>query len=672
MRSLILFLCNTARRYCIGALCLCATFAASADGLVISVADVAGFNFALQGIRLTWVGSGTMEVNAAHLQVAQRDFKNVRLRCERLAWRGQEVSCRNGTLDLLPEVRLDLNYHLAQRRVSLTLTAANQERWELVAQLKKDKWVLDAQLQNAQLKRVAPWQPKTMPTLAAGKLSGSLHASGQAAEVEAAQLEVSFADLAFNDESGLHAGEKLAGIIKLSAIPDALGWQWQSDLSWQQGEVFWQPLYLSAGTAASYQFHATGAFDNASLRVTDAQAVLPEVGQVQFSGLWNKQKKALSDGALRGDNLALEKLFSLYAQPFLGKTILAEAAVSGHADVAWQYRDGATQLVRLNLRDGGIVDGQKRFKLEKINSQVNWLADTPSVAKLSFASGAVLGMPLGEVAWEMQMNGQKFNVAQAKLPMLDGELVVKDFELHHENDWHWHFAGAISPISMEKLSAVLGMPKMLGTLSGMIPQVRYENGQIEVDGALLFKVFDGTVVASQLKFADPFGRAPRLSGNLNMRRLDLDLLTRTFSFGNVQGLIDVDVNNLVLQNWQALQFNARIASSAGHYRKKISQKAVQNISSLGGSGAAAAIQRGVVGIFEDFGYSQITWTCALRNDVCLMGGVSKQAGGAYSLIEGGGIPAINVIGYNEYVSWSELITRLKRVVENNRQIVVVK
>jgi hypothetical protein len=188
----------------------------------------------------------------------------------------------------------------------------------------------------------------------------------------------------------------------------------------------------------------------------------------------------------------------------------------------------------------------------------------------------------------------------------------------------------------------------------------------------LFKVFDGTVVASQLKFSEPFGRAPRLSGNLNMRRLDLDLLTRTFSFGNVQGLIDVDVNGLVMQNWQALQFDARIASSEGSYRKKISQKAVQNISSLGGSGAVAAIQRGVVGIFENFGYKQISWTCALRNDVCVMGGVAKPTGGAYTIIAGGGIPAINVIGYNQYVSWSELITRLKRVVQENRQIIVVK
>jgi len=35
-----------------------------------------------------------------------------------------------------------------------------------------------------------------------------------------------------------------------------------------------------------------------------------------------------------------------------------------------------------------------------------------------------------------------------------------------------------------------------------------------------------------------------------------------------------------------------------------------------------------------------------------------------------GIPAITVMGYNRAVSWDELITRLKRVTQNNVQAVV--
>jgi hypothetical protein len=150
-----------------------------------------------------------------------------------------------------------------------------------------------------------------------------------------------------------------------------------------------------------------------------------------------------------------------------------------------------------------------------------------------------------------------------------------------------------------------------------------------------------------------------------MRNLDLDLLTRTFAFGNMQGRLDADVNNLELQDWQPVRFEARLYSSAGRYPKKISQKAVQNISSLGGAGAAAALERSYLGFFENFGYDRIGWSCVLRNDVCQMGGIEATNNGPYSIIRGGGIPAISVMGYNRAVSWGELITRLKRVTQDN-------
>lgn len=657
---------------CLLTVLLCgATFGAGAAGIAISVADVVAPSFALHGIRLVWSQAGLMEINVAQMRVDKREFSKVKLRCARLLLQGQEVSCRDGSLDLLPGVRFELNYHLAQQRVKLALSAADDERWQLEGQFKGGQWQVAVQLQNAQLKRFANLLPKTLPSVGQGALNGMIRASGKSATVTDAQVDVQFAHLAFSDESGLHAGEKLAGDVKLKAQHHKKVWQWQSDVAWQQGEVFWQPLYLKTGTTGAYQFHARGELDAGVLRVEDAVATVPEVGDVRLTAQWDSQKKSLIEASVQGDNVSLDRLFAIYALPYLEKSVIAEATVTGHADVAWQYRKGKTQLVRLNLRDGGVKDGAKRFHLAGVHSSVNWLADTPSVATLSFASGEVMGVPLGAVQWEMSMLGQQFNIAQAELPILGGALVVKDFELHRgETDWHWQFAGVIKPISMEKLSAVAKLPKMLGTLSGMIPLVRYENNQINVGGALLFQVFDGTVVVSQLKFGDPFGRAPRVEANLNMRHLDLDLLTRTFSFGSVQGLIDVDVDNLVMQNWQALQFDARIVSSAGNYRKRISQKAVQNISSLGGSGAVAAIQRGVVGFFDTFGYDKIVWTCALHNDICYMGGLESSASGVYTIIKGGGIPAINVMGYNRNVSWSELISRLKRVVEDNRQVIV--
>jgi hypothetical protein len=221
---------------------------------------------------------------------------------------------------------------------------------------------------------------------------------------------------------------------------------------------------------------------------------------------------------------------------------------------------------------------------------------------------------------------------------------------------------------MEQLSSALHWPKMHGTLAGVVPRVHYESGRLAMDGALLVRAFDGTVVIQDLVLLDALGRAPRMQASLDMRNLDLDLLSRAFSFGSMQGRVDVAVKGLELSNWKPVAFDAAVRSSPGDYPRKISQRAVQNISALGGAGAAAAIQRSFLGVFEEFGYRRLGLSCVLKNGVCLMDGVAAAPSG-YVIVQGGGIPAITVIGYNRAVGWDELITRLQRVTQGNKPVV---
>jgi hypothetical protein len=130
------------------------------------------------------------------------------------------------------------------------------------------------------------------------------------------------------------------------------------------------------------------------------------------------------------------------------------------------------------------------------------------------------------------------------------------------------------------------------------------------------------------------------------------------------------VKGLEFVNWQPVHFDARIASSAGDYPRRISQAAVQNISALGGAGAAAAIQRSFLRFFHDFRYEALGLTCRLENGVCSMGGIANAPQG-YVIVKGGvGVPAITVMGYNRSVGWQELIQRLKRITAGNVKPVI--
>lgn len=633
------------------------SMAASGAGFTLNIADINAPDFAARGIRVSLPDNGSADLLISKLTVRQREFFNVHLRCAELTLTSAQMHCRSGHLDAMPDAALDINYLFATKRLHLSLTAAGAESWQLDGQPGERGGQFTVQLRNAQSRRIAPLLPPELSLPTQGRFNGSLRISASGA-----QADMQLSDVAFSDASGLHAAEKLRGTVKFSAKRSAADWTWQGDVVWQSGELFWQPLYLRGG----HRLSASGRFDGHTLRVDQAAADLPQVGRVQFSAGWDWQHDSLLEGTLRGDTLALDKLFSGYAQPFLGKGVLAESVMSGHADVAAEYRNGALQSLHLNLHDAGIFDVARRFAWLGVNSETDWYRDKASTAQIDFSGGALLGVPLGKGQWLVRMRGMEFDVPQASLPVLDGRLDLRDFHLHRQADaWHWHFAGVLAPISMEQLSVAAGWPKMLGSLAGRIPDVSYDGGEIRADGALLFNLFDGTVVATQLKLSDAFGRVPRLSGNLTMRNLDLDLLTRTFSFGNMQGRLDVDVNNLQLQDWQPLSFDARLYSSAGNYPRKISQKAVQNISSLGGAGAAAALQRSYLSFFGNFGYERIGLSCVLRNNVCAMGGIDPQYYGAYAIIKGGGIPAISVMGYNRAVSWGELITRLKRVTQDN-------
>jgi hypothetical protein len=210
---------------------------------------------------------------------------------------------------------------------------------------------------------------------------------------------------------------------------------------------------------------------------------------------------------------------------------------------------------------------------------------------------------------------------------------------------------------------------MSGSIGGDIPELRYRRGTLSMDGELVVRVFDGRVSASHLELIEPFGRAPRVHAELDVKNMDLELLTRAVDFGTITGRLDAHVTGLELSDWEPVRFDARLASSAGDYPRKISQRAVQNISALGGAGAAAAIQRSFLRFFHEFGYQKLGLSCRLENGVCEMNGIESAPQG-YVIVKGGGIPAISVIGYNRSINWRELLARLKRITQENVKPIV--
>lgn len=484
-------------------------------------------------------------------------------------------------------------------------------------------------------------------------------------------MDIGFDDASFSDDSGLHAGEKLTGKIKLAAKSDGEQWQWNGLISWNKGELFWQPFYFGK---AGNTFEINGTFKQPMLNIAKANLFVSDVGEMAASSRINVQTNAVEDIHVAAQNVDFAGLYTIFLKPLAEKSVFGNMEVSGKADWQFEIKNLQPTSFELNLRDANIEDNNGKFAFKHINAKLPWDYDDAKNISLSYKTGHLLKMPLGNTNLTAELNRFSLTSPKMTLPILDGALNLEDVSAARLGDnWVWHLRMNITPITMNEFSKSLGWPTMEGKISGAVPLVTYANKQMNMDGAMTFSVFRGTIGMNNLKIDDPLGVVPRLYADLNMRNLDLGDLTRTFSFGAIEGKLDGDVNNLTLENWKPVNLDANIHTSTGagneKQLKKISQRAVENITALGGEGTAAALQRTFLRFFKDFNYEKIGLSCKLRKDICEMGGVEATPTG-YIIVKGQGIPAVNVNGYTQRVSLTDLLDRIKRITDSNTKVIV--
>ena len=479
--------------------------------------------------------------------------------------------------------------------------------------------------------------------------------------------DLNLKEASFSDEAGLHAAEKLSGNLKLAMQKQGDHYRWQSTLQWANGEMFWQPFYFSG---SGHQFTASGVLSKDSLTFETAKLDIQKVGELNFKGVMRLKDYHLTSFDADMPTLNLSEAYPLVFKPLLEKTAFNNADIDGKASLKVSVRDGEIKTFDLQLQDVNIDDKNKKFAFYHINAHLPWSYDDAKKVHLSYQSGHLLNLPLGETKINAEVNRFALTAPNISLPILDGALQLTDISAAHIGaEWFWHLQAKLTPVSMADFSRALNLPVMQGQASAEIPLVTYSGGNLTTDGEMVLNVFNGTATVTNLTMKNPLGVAPKLNADITLRNLDLGSLTRTYSFGGIEGKLDGDIEDLELQNWKTVKFDAEVHSSPGKYSKKISQRAVENISALGGAGAAAAIQRSFLQFFKQFNYEKMGLSCKLRNDVCEMGGIASTPQG-YVIVKGSGIPSITVMGYNQAVGWGELLARIKRVTDGNSKAIV--
>jgi len=616
---------------------------------------------------------GVAELRIAELRLGNHPWRELALRCPGLVVSGASLACRDGHLRApapLGGAAVDFVFSPAAATGNLRLTwpgsgslAAELGGAGVLTVRARD---LDPALLTAALPPLAAWNP-------AGALDCDLRLDA-AAQPPAVTARCALRDGGFATADGLRAGEQLDLKIDISAeasteasaeagtVANAAGWRWHMAGEWSNGAIYLHPVYLPAGV----QLAATGDLGDGYLRVAEAELAVDGVGSLRGNAALDLQPLAVRRLEAEAPDLDLAVLGRLVLAPLLLPASADDLDFRGRAGARVRLAGGQPPALAVQLREAGIEHRVLDMGVGPATGTLDWPGDGTGALALRLGGGAHWrGLRFGGFPVRAGLNGERVTIEPLAIPLFDGALRLDGLELWHE-DSGWRGAGraSIDPISLPELSAAAGLPILGGTLGADFPRVRVAPGEIAVDGEIGIEVFDGRLRVSGLRLIEPFGVGAYARAEIAAERLDLGLLTDSFDFGSISGRVDVRVRDLELAGWRPVRFAARIESSPGRYRRRISQRAVQSLGALGGPGVVNAIQRSALRFFDSFGYRRLGWSCVLESGVCAMAGVEpekRRDDGGFVIVEGRGIPALDVVGYNRRVDWKVLLSRLNRV-----------
>ena len=631
------------------------------------------------------------EIHVAELSDPLRDLE---IRCPQGHLDGSRLSCEDGRLHLVhplleePEMGLSFAWDNASDRfeVQLRELAAVGGKSLIVVRGDRRHWAvsLDGRgLQPARLKAVLrPMGLEPPPWVFQGGLNLKVQAAGSAASVETLAWNGTLTTIGFSGPDGNYLGEGLAGEWKGELDAGEGSWSGSSVLTLRGGEVLTPFFYLAA------EPHPVTLSADIGYRPTQRRM---ELNNLQFQqgalDIDGQAELALADEAplrdlgLHADPVSVDALYQRYLQPVLAEGVAAKLETAGELGLNLSYRVAGASRLAMDLRDIHLDGAQtprpeqgdapeprpvRPFGLYGINGRLVWTDRTdPEISELRWDGGHILEViHLGPASLQLRIDAQGLKLLQeAEIPVLDGGLLVSSFALARQGDAAERitFEGVLTPVSMQRISDALGWPPLSGMLSGVIPGVSFEGGVLKVEGNLLLRAFDGEVLVRNLRMEDPLGIWPVVTADLEVRNLDLEALTGAFAFGKITGRLEGEIKNLRLEDWAPVAFDARFATpESDRSAHRISQRAVDNISDLGGAGVSGALSRSFLRYFEEFGYKRLGIRCRLRQGVCEMGGVAP-AGDGYYLVEGGGIPRIDIVGFTRRTDWTLLVAQLKEI-----------
>ncbi len=665
---------------------LAAAFAANAASqFKVSVKKIQGNEWHLDNLRLEMQNGAKTVLSAAQVRLPppMDQLELFEMSCLNFKILDRQLQCQNGAVKLrLGEVdgqsaHLGFTIRVGQSDFQLSDLRFAHGRIDLTGHYQAGRWQLKLAAEQLSLAQLQKLFKTSAFSLKSGQINLNLTLDGKATSPEILKLALKTQDASGQTQEGQYAAERafLDGTVTLQQ--QGLKRLWQGQFTLQRGALYIDPWYVEAVPEHKIDLISSGEYLEQPKFWQFKQFQLLHPGVVKLSA---QAKWAVDDEKpwrmlnLEAQTQNTQQFFKIYMAPFLVGTAYEGLVMSGKLRTAIHIKDQLPTSIYLNFENLALSDAKQRVNLVGGDGFIDWNSQLSSMHRgyLSWQRMTFFSVPFEATQLNFAIAKEQIALLHpVRMAVLGGQLLIQQFKWQIKSGVapQFNFSGELHDLSLEQLSTALDWTPLSGKISGVIPGIAFQHDRLDLDGALSVRVFDGEININRLALANVFGDMPQFYSDIKIDRLNLKQLTEKFKFGSIEGLLSGSINNLYLENWQPVSFYAWLGTpdndATAH---RISQKAVDNIASIGGGGATDLISRSVLGIFDSFGYQRLGLGCYLHEGVCQLMGLEAAPNGYY-IVKGGGLPKIDVIGYNPRVDWKVLLQRLGRISAPNTMVI---
>ncbi|MBW9275158.1 MAG: hypothetical protein K1563_15870 [Candidatus Thiodiazotropha sp. (ex. Lucinisca nassula)] len=547
-------------------------------------------------------------------------------------------------------------FKLASGRISVELEL-KEGSWEMVFKGK------DLKLDALRKEFAAKFLPSDSEL--SGRAQITAQVAGNQSQPEHINMDIRVSKFSYADAEGLHVAEDGRFRLDLKAKRKGSDWVGSSGFILTGGQFYADPFYVEVlEEPLSLQLQGRWKPVAQVVQVDEAMVKVPRVMESRGRIEIDTSKMAIlqADIDLQSDNV--DSLYRVFLQPMLIGTMADDVEAGGILHSRIGLKNGQLQTLHADLKDVNLDDRRGLFALYDINGSLAWGREkNPAKSHIRIEGGQLYRIDFG--ALDIHAHAQQGEVAleaPVEIPLMLGFLHIDKLHLLDllGDAPRWTTSAQFRDISLGALAEAFEWPPMEGTLQGTIPNVRYHQKRLEMDGELVVDVFGGKISVDELLIEEPLGRVPELSANMHLRGLDLARITQTFSFGHIEGGLEGEIADLRLASWEPIAFNARFNTpEKDRTPHRISQRAVDNLTALG-NGVGSGLSSTFLGFFKEFRYDRIELQAKLNGNVAELDGM-KHPDGGYYIVKGSGLPRIDVIARNRQVAWKTLLERLKSI-----------